>query len=281
MRAEPGVPKSGSPAAAAPLACRRNPRSASQLRARPGHGSGPDARPWSGPYLQINRDRKKPGTSLSRTGPGSGSGWGPRRPAGRPGKPKGGVMGSAELAEGGRGRAEEKKTWNSLRLNRTRQQHREKVHGYDIQELKLINEGGHQQTTKDGGMPADRTWRSLSLKDMARPPGWSLVPGGGPAPTSTSSRSHPPSRPSESMAAAALAAAAAVHLLLLHLQAAATSFSRRAPPSAAPRDHRSPREKQPRGLHPPDWTGGPRSPESEGPAKATRRRWDRPCIRTN
>ena len=103
MRAEPDVLKSGSPEAAPP-AFRRNPRRAIRLRARP---------------VQANMDPRKPGTSppkdlarvRARLGPG---------PAGGPArKAKGGVRGSA--AEGGRGRAEEKKTKNSLRLHRTHQ----------------------------------------------------------------------------------------------------------------------------------------------------------------
>jgi hypothetical protein len=71
--------------------------------------------------VQANMDRRKPGTSppkdrarvRARLGPG---------PAGGPArKAKGGVRGSA--AEGGRGRAEEKKTKNCLRPHEAHQQH--------------------------------------------------------------------------------------------------------------------------------------------------------------
>jgi len=74
VRAEPGVPNSGSPAAAPPGQSSKPPEvlAGPGPRARPEPGPGPTwARAWPDPAR----------TDLARLGPG----WGPGRPAGRPG----------------------------------------------------------------------------------------------------------------------------------------------------------------------------------------------------
>jgi hypothetical protein len=65
-------------------------------------------------------------------------------------------------------------------------------------------------------------------------------------------------------------AVAAVVVLPLPSRAAAATPHPQSSSSSGPGVHRSAREQQPRGLRPPDWTGSPRSSESEGYPTAKR-----------
>jgi hypothetical protein len=163
-RPEDGKPRSRHPGLSSkPPSCEPAPGPARPgARARgPVPGRVP-ARP-----VQANMDRRKPGTSppkdrarvRARLGPG---------PAGGPArKAKGGVRGSA--ADGGRGRAEEKKTKNCLRPHRTHQQHCGKKGPNYKCTGDIINKGsGRRLAAKYGGRPTNRTRRGH--KEEARPP---------------------------------------------------------------------------------------------------------------